>query len=198
MGTRNLTAVVLDGQYRVAQYGQFDGYPSGVGQEILEFLLSCDLDKLKSKVDLCSSITPEEIERIRIETGDDDSWIDKYPNLYRNTAGKILEFIYNSDPEDGCSVKLSLRFAADSLFCEWGYVIDFDKRTFEVFRGFNRKPLEEGDRFFFLQDIEKIKAEALKYGENGYYPIRLYHTFPLDNLPDTEKFISTLGPERED
>ena len=27
MGTRNLTVVYLDGQYKVAQYGQWDGYP---------------------------------------------------------------------------------------------------------------------------------------------------------------------------
>lgn len=31
MGTRNLTAVYLDGQYKVAQYGQWDGYPEGRG-----------------------------------------------------------------------------------------------------------------------------------------------------------------------
>lgn len=31
MGTRNLTAVYLDGQYKVAQYGQWDGYPEGQG-----------------------------------------------------------------------------------------------------------------------------------------------------------------------
>lgn len=27
MGTRHLTAVVIDGDYKVAQYGQWDGYP---------------------------------------------------------------------------------------------------------------------------------------------------------------------------
>jgi len=27
MGTRNLTCVMKDGQYKVAQYGQWDGYP---------------------------------------------------------------------------------------------------------------------------------------------------------------------------
>ena len=26
MGTRNLTAVFMDGEYKVAQYGQWDGY----------------------------------------------------------------------------------------------------------------------------------------------------------------------------
>ena len=38
MGTRNLVAVQIDGQYKIAQYGQWDGYPSGKGLEVLEFL----------------------------------------------------------------------------------------------------------------------------------------------------------------
>ena len=38
MGTRNLTAVYLDGQYKVAQYGQWDGYPEGQGITALTFL----------------------------------------------------------------------------------------------------------------------------------------------------------------
>lgn len=31
MGTRNLTAVYLDGEYKIAQYGQWDGYPKDKG-----------------------------------------------------------------------------------------------------------------------------------------------------------------------
>lgn len=38
MGTRNLTFVIdKEGQVKVAQYGQWDGYPSGQGATILEF-----------------------------------------------------------------------------------------------------------------------------------------------------------------
>ena len=29
MGTRHLIAVQLDGEYKIAQYGQWDGYPEG-------------------------------------------------------------------------------------------------------------------------------------------------------------------------
>ena len=38
MGTRNLTAVYIDGEYKVAQYGQWDGYPEGQGMTALTFL----------------------------------------------------------------------------------------------------------------------------------------------------------------
>ena len=39
MGTRNLVCVVKGGEYKVAQYGQWDGYPTGQGETIVEFLL---------------------------------------------------------------------------------------------------------------------------------------------------------------
>ena len=38
MGTQNLTSVWFEGKYRIAQYGQFDGYPSGQGLTVLHFL----------------------------------------------------------------------------------------------------------------------------------------------------------------
>ena len=38
MGTRNLTVVVKDEQVRVAQYGQWDGYPEVTGRGILKIL----------------------------------------------------------------------------------------------------------------------------------------------------------------
>lgn len=38
MGTRSLTKVIEDGQIIVNMYRQFDGYPSGHGQELFNFL----------------------------------------------------------------------------------------------------------------------------------------------------------------
>lgn len=40
MGTRSLTFVYDDGEAVVNMYRQFDGYPSGHGAELAEFLLS--------------------------------------------------------------------------------------------------------------------------------------------------------------
>ncbi len=53
MGTRNLTMVIdRKGELKVAQYGQWDGYPSGNGVEILEFCKNkTNLQKLEQMLD---------------------------------------------------------------------------------------------------------------------------------------------------
>ena len=44
MGKRYLTCVVKDGGYKIAQYGQHDGYPEWAGKNILSFLLLSEFD----------------------------------------------------------------------------------------------------------------------------------------------------------
>ena len=50
MGTRGLTQVILDGEYKISQYGQWDHYPSGAGVEVLDFLRTMDADAFKDKL----------------------------------------------------------------------------------------------------------------------------------------------------
>ena len=51
MGTRNLTMVYLNGEYKVAQYGQWDGYPEATGCLILKFLTGVKLDYFKKAIE---------------------------------------------------------------------------------------------------------------------------------------------------
>ena len=37
MGTRNLTVVVHNQEVKVAQYGQYDGFPDSLGVKLLKF-----------------------------------------------------------------------------------------------------------------------------------------------------------------
>lgn len=62
MGTRHLICVVLDGNFRVAQYGQSDGQPDGVGAEVVRFLRRVDLETFKARVRACRLITRYEWE----------------------------------------------------------------------------------------------------------------------------------------
>ena len=42
MGTRNITNVIFDDELKVCQYGQWDGYPTGAGRDIMDFIRRSD------------------------------------------------------------------------------------------------------------------------------------------------------------
>ena len=80
MGTRNLTAVFIGGQYKVAQYGQWDGYPEGNGKKILEFLKSLtkkDFKIFKAKCQATQWISEDESKKQWLECGADpkNDWV---------------------------------------------------------------------------------------------------------------------------
>lgn len=193
MGTRYLTAVYLDGEYKVAQYGQQDGYPRIGGAKALAFARNIvgqeDRNAFKEKVRQCRWMTAEELGSIRCAGKDDPSVPveEMYPELSDRTGADILTLVQSS--ESGLALLDDLEFAADSLFCEWAWVIDLDKGTFECYQGSNAEiPLTERDRFYFLRDME----------EHGYFGIRLAHAWELSNLPDDRTFLETLEtPQKE-
>jgi len=148
MGTRNLICVVKDDKYRVAQYGQWDGYPEGQGITALNLLHSMDLEKFKDQVSKTEFISKKEIDKIIQQA--EGNWSKAYPQFSRDTGTEILSIVYNA--EKPIQLYNSIDFAADSLFCEWAYVIDLDKNTFEVYEGFNQFPLSEEDRFYQFND----------------------------------------------
>jgi hypothetical protein len=203
MGTRNLTCVVLGGEYKVAQYGQWDGYPSGQGLTILNFLRD-QLDRELFLANLAKTYPPteEQVAAMWAEFGHDvkssggfvnyeiaQRFGERYPTMHRNLAGAVLEFIQKS--EQPVPLQNAIDFAADSLFCEYAYVADFDKGTFEVFKGFNQKPLTEGERFFGFEKVEAHRSEE-------YHPVKHLHTFQLDALPTDEEFLAICEPRDED
>ncbi len=214
MGTRNLTMVISNKETKVAQYGQFDGYPEGQGFTILKFLRRVNLEKFKKRVNELRFSTDEDIKEINdylASIGVKTDWLDteqaekynkKYGWLSRETAGLILPLIMGNSIREsnfttGKYTKKSYKvrflqdnsnFAADSLFCEWAYVIDLDNGTFEVYKGFNKKPLGKNQRFRYMQDLNlHLRKGELKPAD--YYPVRRLATFKLNNLPTFNKFL---------
>lgn len=202
MGTRNSTLIQVNGEYKVAQYCQWDGYPSGEGAGILESLKELNLQKLKENVSSLGSVSDEELRELWKSLGADDSGFvgldiaqkfkETYPHLHRDCGGsniiKLIEFGHTK------SVYLDKEFPKDSLFCEWCYVIDFDKNTFEVYKGFNTEPLNEGERFF-------VDPSTVKERDTKYYPVKFLISFDLSNLPTKGEFLEKidelLGVEKD-
>lgn len=190
MGTRNLTMVISNKETKVAQYGQWDGYPSGQGATALEFLQNNDLIKFQEKLNNVKFIDDKkqkEIDKWLKSIGCENGWMNmdqsalyqqKYPLLSRDNGAKVLQMIMDSEDETLWLHDQS-EFAADSLFCEWAYVIDLDKGYFEVYEGFTKKPLGKTQRFKYLEG---------KTG-NEYSPIRMIKKYDIDNLPTEEQFL---------
>jgi hypothetical protein len=204
MGTRNLTMVIREGKPVVAQYGQWDGYPGGQGSTILKFLREADLDLFKEKLNKVHFMTEEEskeMDEFMKSIGSTDGWMNdeqaakyhaKYPFLSRDHGGEILPMIYGYEGE---SIMLtdSSTFAADSLFCEWAYVVDLDKGTFEIYSGFRTQPLAEGERFKSLEE----KVEPKKSGDT-YYPVGLVKSYTLAELPTEDQFLEDCEEKEEE
>jgi hypothetical protein len=188
MGTRNLTMVVHEKKIKLAQYGQWDGYPDGNGVKILNFLKTADLDVFKKKMENVRFATEKdekEIEEYLESIGCKDGWMNSeqavqyhemFSYLSRDIGANILNLIYRS--HDEVMVHDQTEFAADSLFCEWAYLINLDKNVLEVYQGFNKKPLGKTQRFKYFEKPEE-----------EYKPIRCVKTFKLDSLPTVEEFV---------
>lgn len=196
MGTRNLVAVYSKGVPVIAQYGQWDGHPSGQGKTALEFCTEhlstpAGRDAFKVKLTQCRWVTDDEIkvahEAVGIEgpfmTMDQSQKLDHmFPYLSRDIGARILEMVRIS-PVDVLLVN-SIEFAGESLHCEFAYVVDLDHNTFEAYVGF-QKSRTTGQRFSEFES------------EGKYAPVKLAGSWSLDALPDYSTFASEVAIARE-
>ncbi|MHA2085214.1 MAG: hypothetical protein ACXABD_15770 [Candidatus Thorarchaeota archaeon] len=201
MGTRHLTCVVLEKEYVIAQYGQWDGYPEGAGVFILEALHNAGLvgyAKMKEYAKDLIEISAGELKDLWTECGADpnSNWVDmevsnkfakKYPYFSRDCGYHIVQYLIDGQLK---KVNRQLSFVEDGLYCEWVWVIDLDKDTFEVYKGFNKEPLAPTERFH--------EFEGRKYSTGSYEPAKHLVTFSLFNLPTREDFLEATNLEEED
>lgn len=170
MGTRGAWGFVLNGQEKLA-YNQYDSYPAGLGTTVLSWLREAlsDESALRQQVKALAKVPdrePTDEERARyaqfhqqVSTGRD--WY----ALLRYTQGQPALTLDVGLYEDASE------FPLDSLFCEWAYVIDLDARRFELYEGFQIKPVTTG-------------RWTGKRGEHPkYYPVRLLESWGFDELP---------------
>lgn len=187
MGTRGFVGFVADGTEKIA-YNHSDSYPDGLGLGVLHWLRGVsDMDSLRSAVvslrlvGEVDSPTAEDIERLKpwtnLNVGDrsEDSWY----CLLRETQGNPGEMLAAGYIEDAGE------FPADSLFAEWGYIVDADAQTFEVYRGFQKQAHDKG------------RFASRDHRTGDYYPVALIASFPLKELPTDEAFLATVDPDED-
>jgi hypothetical protein len=200
MGTRNSVHVIVGKETKIAKYCQWDGYASVRGVETLEVLrnflkptktktFSGRLKEMREKVNGVVGISNEEVHNLWKECGaDDDGYVtmeisnkfkEKYAHLSRDMGGgEVLKLVVEGKIKE---TNLDTTFVAESLWCEWAYVVDLDKKTFEVYKGFNETPLKKNERFY---DLDKKDSE--------FHPVKLVKKYKLNELPTTKTFIKEI------
>jgi len=187
MGTRGFVGFVSD-ELETITYNQYDSYPSGMGVDVLNFVRGMDEEFYRNKAanirhvgDSTPPTRDEVVELIghanlNVSTGSSEEWY----VLLRETHGdakKILDVGFAENAPE---------WPLDSLFCEWGYLIDFDSRTLDVYQGFQQRPPKTG----------RWKSDHPTH-DNGYFPVRLVAAYSFDGLPTDEAFVQTLEKDDE-
>ena len=150
MGTRNLTVVKDNtGTTRVAQYGQWDGYPQHSGLKALDFLRDEILvENLRNRLTLVEFITDEELDTIyepfKTLDFENKDFLNEYPGLHRDTGIDILLAVASAT--ETLKTIDNSEFAEDTLFCEGIYEIDFSTNKFiSTYHGTTKE--------FFLENL---------------------------------------------
>lgn len=183
MSTRGFFGFVIDGTEKIA-YNHSDSYPSGLGMDVLRWLQSAtsDMEHLRKQVAALRVASPGSQ-----PTSDDIARL--APHANRNVGSRSLDDWYvllretQGDPQatlDAGVIEDASNFPADSLFAEWGYVVDLDAGVFEVYEGFQRSAHSDG-RF------------ASRDGSDGYAPVRLIASWSFAELPaDRDAFLAAM------
>jgi len=168
MWTRNMIAVKQAWVFKVANYGQWDGYPIGQGEGIRAFLSEVDINIFKEKVSACRAITNEELETILENNG---KWVKEYPWLSRDAGSDILKYIM----EDKSVLKMAEDCLTPNMWIEWSYLIDLDTMTLNLYR------------WTILSSDKYTRAPKWPYSISSVYkPYRPMVSYSLDKLPTKE------------
>lgn len=178
MGTRNLTMVIDQaGETKVAQYGQWDGYPSGVGASILAFLQDKELfEKFKTNLSKVRFLDAEGKDKEFTESYDKNApkwsnepdnrteeqkrWFSTYGT--RDLADEVLTNIANSDDTEIILINQENTAKGDG-WVEYSYIINLQENTFGIYGHIDQPPMkvyslsELPEEKIFIAELEGVE-----------------------------------------
>lgn len=204
MGTRGAFGFRLNGEDKIT-YNHFDSYPDSLGCGVVDFARTAvqDLPGLKAKVAalrLVDSKTPPtdaDIEACQkagtVDLGVSNQSTSDWYCLLRHAQGELEKYL-----EVGLMVD-NQDFMADSLFCEYAYVINLDDETLEFYRGFNKGGDQPGRYAKLMRDSSNAALQRMEL-DRVYFGVVLALTIPLAELElrSTEAIVDQMNRVLED
>lgn len=154
MGTRGTYGYRKNKQDKL-MYNHYDSYPEGLGQRMLEYIKMYSTKEMNEIYDNIKFVENDKNFQIQQEMKAKIESREIYLSSFHEDQTILM-------PENNDFIK-------DSLFCEWGYIVNLDTECLEVWEGFQKKA-QKGNRY------------GRKQIENGYYPCKLIAEIPFDDL----------------
>ena len=191
MGTRGAYGFHKNGIDKIT-YNHYDSYPTGLGDDIKKFISNHsidDINKIFNKIKMVkqnSKPTKKQVEsckkyaNVNVSKGTVEDWY----CLLREAQGNLEAYA-----DDLAYMIDGGAFLKESLFCEWGYVINLDTNVLEIYRGFQTKP--QLNRYFSNEHTDNI-------GE--YYNCALVKEVPLGQVKDfdMEQFEQDISKQEDE
>ncbi|MBO6180635.1 hypothetical protein J6O86_03000 [bacterium] len=162
MGTTCIIAVKLNKKVKLAQPIFHDGYPSHEGVEVLKFLLK---DLVKDKF-------IQKVQNLRFAESEQEK-IDSEQRQWDFRGSKILKYIQSR--KDNIVFDATEYDGSIPTCFEFGYLIDLDKNTFEVY----------SETITSRKNYNASKS-------NEFRDFNLLRRYDLNNLPTIEQFMDTF------
>jgi hypothetical protein len=195
MGTSGFLGFVIDGTMKIS-FNNGGSYPLNLGRTVLRWLIEHRASLAPSEDPGTTNPLLEQIRALRVfdwdaePTVEELRWIqdriglsDRPPmpwDYLRDEIQCLIEGDLDVILRSGV-ITDAFPHVVDSLYAEWGYLIDVDAARFEVYRGLQREPHTSG-RFAHLAPTNP-----------GYYPAALKAAWPIAALPERARFLEVVG-----
>lgn len=187
MGNRGAYGFRINDEDKVT-YNHWDSHPRWLGRNVLDYVESTPIDRMREVardivlVDQASKPSLELVERYRhyADLNVSEQKLDDWYCLLRIAQGEMHP--YNRDLGhmiDGNG------FLADSLLCQWAYIVNLDNEKLEVYRGLNRDPHAAG----------RYSSLAL-HNNFGYQGVALRKEIPVKHVK--KEILEDLVTELEE
>lgn len=199
MGTRGFLGFVIDGTEKIG-YNHYDSYPDWLGLNVLGWMRQVCVPNEASCAQLARDLVLV-TEKTPI-TDDHMLKLAQYANTHVGNQGIHNQVVHdwyqllrNTQGHPGLALQAGYmidahQFPLNSLFCEWGYLVDFDARVLECYRGFQTTPDIQGRWKHQTGHTTSVLTDT-------YYPVSLAAAYRFDELPADNEFTSRLDPPEE-
>lgn len=188
MSTRGAFGFRIDGVDKIT-YNHCDSYPDGLGADVVKWVRkACSPDRIEQTMTEVSGIemapngqdmaTPEHIERtgrryVNMGVGGGDGIGRESVTYYRLLREAQPSCGIDAVVDAGVMIE-GAGFMADSVFCEYAYIVNLDEMTVEFYKGFQSKPHARG-RYATLPS------------KHDYYPVALVGSYPISDISEWAK-----------